>query len=111
MKYNLIIREISEAREMSIHQLARLASVPQSTINNWLNSNMRPNVYDLAKVADVLECSVDYLIGRENEEGHIIIADDYRPQPITRIQSIYNKLNDKNQIQAIFYCQGLLDGQ
>jgi transcriptional regulator with XRE-family HTH domain len=32
---------------------------------NWLSGKYIPNVYNLVRLAKLLDCSVDYLLGRE----------------------------------------------
>ena len=36
-----------------------------SVLYNWKNGVTKPNVYSLIAVARALDCSLDYLIGRE----------------------------------------------
>ena len=33
---------------------------------NWLSGKYIPNVYNLVRLAKLLDCSVDYLLGRNN---------------------------------------------
>ena len=66
-----------------------------------------PNVETLVKLANIFECTVDYLIGRENENGIIILQNS----PKSQIEEIYERLNRQNQIKALGYLTGLLDAQ
>ena len=53
--------------------LAKKVNKTITTICDWERGRTQPSIEDLIKLADCLKCSIDYLIGRENEEGQIII--------------------------------------
>ena len=109
MNFNLNINNFLIANNISRYELFKNTGIPPTTICSWLNNNTKPNIYDIAKISDYFNCSIDYLIGRESEDGQIIIASDKYKK--TDIEIIYEQLNEKNKIQAYFYCQGLIAGQ
>ncbi|MBQ7164969.1 MAG: helix-turn-helix domain-containing protein, partial [Clostridia bacterium] len=55
---------------------AEKIGVMNYTIGNWEQGRVEPDIANLISLADAFECSVDYLIGRENEFGNIIINGD-----------------------------------
>lgn len=46
------------------YQLAKRCEIQPSTISKWLIHSRIPETETLLKLADVLECSLDYLVGR-----------------------------------------------
>lgn len=66
-----------------------------------------PTIDTLIKLANVFNCTVDYIVGRENENGAIILQNS----PKSQIEEIYEKLNRQNKIKALGYLTGLLDAQ
>ncbi|MCL2861161.1 MAG: helix-turn-helix domain-containing protein [Firmicutes bacterium] len=54
---------------LSIAQLASLSKIPRTTLNNWLVHHHNPNLDALCKLALHFQCSIDYLVGLEDEFG------------------------------------------
>jgi len=46
--------------------LQRKSNIAESAIYYWLNGKHKPQVYDLVKIAEFFECSVDFVLGRGN---------------------------------------------
>lgn len=58
-------KEISKLRGLSLDTVATKAGLSSKSIYNWDRNS--PKSENLDKVADVLNVSVDYLLGRTNE--------------------------------------------
>lgn len=56
------IKEISKARNITIKKLLEDVGLGFNTMSNMKTS--MPKADNLAKIADYLDCSVDYLLGR-----------------------------------------------
>ncbi|WP_220739128.1 helix-turn-helix domain-containing protein [Leuconostoc miyukkimchii] len=59
------IKEVSEKRKMSIDYINDTAGLSNKAIYGWKKST--PKADNLQKVADVLNVSTDYLLGRTDE--------------------------------------------
>lgn len=57
------IKQVAKSRGIPIRRLLEAVNLGPSTMNNMKNSV--PKADNLAKIADYLGCSVDYLLGRE----------------------------------------------
>lgn len=71
--------------EISSSELAELIGVTVQTVNRWKRGEQLMNLSNLIKVANVLKCTVDYLIGRNDS------ALDFVPQ---ECPMFYNRLRD-----------------
>lgn len=69
--FNEILKKLMTEKNISNYRLAKEIGVSNSTIANWLNGVSRPNDEKLQKLADYFDVSVDYLIGRTNNEKDI----------------------------------------
>lgn len=105
------IRELRKQSNYNQTQLARFIGMTPSTISDWENERSEPNVIQLIRLADIFNCSIDYLCERESEDGIILIGDNSTIQNNSPADEIYNQLNDKNKFRFLTYGQGLLDGQ
>ena len=47
------------------YRLVQITQIGRTTINNWSRGDTVPSVENLVKMAKVLNCSVDFIIGRE----------------------------------------------
>lgn len=56
------IKELAKVRKVSMKKLLEEVGLGFNTMSNMKNSI--PRADNLAKIADYLECSVDYLLGR-----------------------------------------------
>ena len=74
--------------------------------NTETNKNM-PNLINIIKLADYYGCSVDYILGRESEDGIIIVSNT----PKSQIEELYEQLNHSNQMMALGMLTALLQKQ
>lgn len=56
-----------ELRKISKYKLAKAIPMPESIIYTWLYKNAKPSLDSVARVANYLECSIDYLLGYDDE--------------------------------------------
>lgn len=61
------IREIRTAKRISQVELAKTLGVTKQSVSNWENDNIQPSVDMLARIADALSVSADYLLGRDDK--------------------------------------------
>lgn len=60
-----IIKEKREAKGWSQNQLAKKIGVTHVTIGHWEKTQRFPNAISLMDLADVFECTIDELCGRD----------------------------------------------
>ena len=58
------LRELLAQRNISQYCLNTKYHISYDSINKWLNGTTLPKLDSLCKLADILDCSVDYLIGK-----------------------------------------------
>lgn len=64
------INNARNKRGITIDELAEKANVSRDTICGWIYRDNHPSVVLLMAVADVLEMSLDELVGREKPNEH-----------------------------------------
>lgn len=60
------LRAIMKEANLSQYALTKTYKISGNSVYTWLRQKHLPSVANLIKLADILEVSVDYLIGREN---------------------------------------------
>lgn len=61
------LTETRKLRDLSQEGLAKLAGLPPTTISHFESGTRKPSFDNLRKLADALDVSIDYLMGRVDE--------------------------------------------
>ena len=65
----LRIKPARQARQWSQQQLAQRMGVAQNTVSNWENGRRQPTPQQLLRMAELLDVSVEYLLGALEADG------------------------------------------
>ena len=86
--------ELRNEKGLSQRQLAKIFKISQSTYNNWENAKTQPTIESLIAIADYFGVTLDYLVGREREDGVVeVVSDDKEKTVIER----YKRLSPEQQ--------------
>lgn len=88
-------------------EIAAMLGVLNSAVSKWECGRTLPDADALVFLADLYGVSVDYLVGRTEEEK---LFDDARV-PKTEVQALFDKLNSTDKGKVIGYMQSLLDAR
>ncbi len=107
------LKQILIEKNMTQKELSDRTGIPTSSIASWCGKRLSyPSIENANIIANELGCSIDYLIGRESDDGIIIIN---KEQSLTAneqsILNIFNQLTTRRQAMALGYIAGLLDEQ
>lgn len=62
-----VLFEIMSQRKITQKQLGANIGVSEGNVSDWKSGRAAPGIEALAKIADYLGCSTDYLLGRTKE--------------------------------------------
>ncbi|MGB9826072.1 MAG: helix-turn-helix domain-containing protein [Desulfofundulus sp.] len=79
------LKEARKKKNLLQKELATLLGVSRTTVTSWENGTRVPEFETLRRIADVLEVSVDYLLGR---------TDDPSPKPLEQKTEKEDPLTD-----------------
>jgi len=65
--FKLKLQQTRKLRELRQDELANKAGLPSTTISHFESGKRKPSFDNLRKLADALEVSIDYLMGRTND--------------------------------------------
>lgn len=94
------IRYFRRKANLSVEQLAEEIPVSRPTLSNWENGLRTPDVYKLARIADVLNVSVDVLI------GHIDVS-EFTKALMSYACKSNRKINDQETLVLLRILQNL----
>ena len=64
-KFEGIVKELREEKELSKSALARALNVSHTTIVNWENGTKVPSIFTFIELAKFFGVTIDYLVGLE----------------------------------------------
>ncbi len=112
MNFAANLKELRTNRHLSQDELARLAGLRQSNISAWELGRSLPLPDGLCALANALECSVDYLLGREREDGIIVVNGQQQESIIPKeLENIYIKLDSMHRNILIGIARNVLEAQ
>lgn len=106
------LKALMQERKWSQKQLSEISGIPSSSIGMWLGSRSSlPNIETASILADVFGCTIDYLVGRESEDGVIIVSEnnDYTQNEKDLIE-VFRQLSVRQQYAALGFMKGMLAG-
>jgi transcriptional regulator with XRE-family HTH domain len=71
------LKQLRKSSDYTQGDLSRKLNVPISTYSNWEQGTRNPDYEKLIQLADIFDCTVDYLIGRTNIKNVEISIDEY----------------------------------
>ncbi len=104
----LKIKEIRKEKNYTQKDLANFLNKSITTICDWERGRTEPSTDDLIQLAKIFKCSVDYLLGIENEEGALIINTNLNNDENYLI-NILRQLNNEKKQELISYANYLVN--
>ena len=74
MAFQERFKELLDEKLISYSSVAKKTGIPVTTLSNYINRGSIPSMIQLTLLADFFGCSVDYLIGREDDFGNVSVS-------------------------------------
>lgn len=114
MLFNEILKGLREERGLTQKNIADACKVSPTCICQLETGSRSPTGSTLLSLADFFNCSIDYLLGREDDFGNITIQTekpDPLPQDEQRLIDTYRKLDTVNKMHVSAYAEVRLEEQ
>lgn len=111
MGFSTELKRLRLEKNILQNEIANIIGTTRQQVSRLESGENEPKIEYLVKLADYFGCTIDYLVGRESEDGIIVIDGERVSQDVGPADRIYNQLNDRNKFRFLTYGQGLLDGQ
>ena len=85
------LSELLAENGLNRKQFAEKCGIPYPTVVGWTNLNRLPDYSALGKLADFFDCSVDYLMSRQDDVGNITVVNNLANDE-ERLLTTYKKL-------------------
>ena len=107
-----LLRHLRQSNGLTQGELAKNLGIGQATIACYENGLREPHIVNLIAYADFFDCSVDYLIGRTDEQGNQSFPANSKRAFLkdAELELIhkYRSLNKSGQMKLNGYLDGLL---
>lgn len=91
------IKEIRKAKGLSQRDIEKGISYSQSQIAKWEKNINEPSLTALIELADFFNCSIDYIAGRESEDGIIVVSGNELSKDEEQLLDITRQLPPKEK--------------
>ena len=98
------LQKMRSVKSLSQDELAKKIGLPLGTISHFETGNRKPSFDNLRKLADALETSIDYLMGRvDDPKGH------YQAKAEAEIFRDFDNMTDDDRDLARSFLKQLAD--
>ncbi|WP_373205696.1 helix-turn-helix domain-containing protein [Clostridium tertium] len=88
-----ILKELREDKGLNQTDLATILNVSRQTISGYETGSIEPPFSTLIKLADIYNCSLDYLAGRTKERYNLNLMDKENKQILLELIRIVEQYN------------------
>lgn len=103
-----IFNELLAEKNLNRKQFSEQSGIPYTTVIGWTNLNRLPDYNALIKISDFFQCSIDYLVGRQDDYNYAVLSVSISKQEEELLQN-YRKLSQKNKDIVQTITQALLN--
>ena len=108
MTFSETSRALRKEKGLSQVQLAEALKVSKACISMIEIGKNEPTANTLLKYADFFQCTTDYLLGREDDFGNVVVQTE-KPAPLPQdeqeILQIYQSLSPAHRSQVLEYAR------
>ena len=107
----LRLRELRKEKDKTQVELASVLGISRQVYANYENGINEPSIDILIALANYFECSIDYLVSREDDFGNVTVANDapQLPADAQELADIYLALEDEYRAQILQYARYFAD--
>ena len=106
------LKTLRKENQLTQNELALKSNISRSNINTWETGRSLPLPDGLIALANAFECSIDYLLGRESEDGTIIIESNNKTDLTVKentLLSYFRQMNEDTKDIAIGILKGIVN--
>lgn len=96
------IKQLREENNLSQRALALKIHASQKAVCFWEQGMSEPSAAFIVALANVFECTCDYLLGREDDLGSVNVMRELTENE-KEVLEVYSKLDKKGQAELINY--------
>lgn len=103
------ILNLTKQAKISNQQLCKLLNTNPNKIYDWKVGKSKPSAEDILVLADYLDCSVDYLLGRDAERKKSPSLDGLEDEAEKQLIQFFRSLNETGREKILDYTVDLVN--
>lgn len=113
MTFSEISKKQRKESGLSQAQLAEALQISKACISMIEIGKNEPTANTLLRYADFFKCTTDYLLGREDDFGNVVVQESATPLSAEekKLLETYRALNAKNKLRVDTYAEIRLEEQ
>ena len=100
------LNQLMTENKISQNKLAEMTGITQSSISDWTNGKYKPRQDKVYLLSEALKVSPAYLLGYSDNKN---LDQKKLKNDTSKIDKLFNQLNDEGKKKAIAYTQDLVD--
>lgn len=100
------LNQLMTEKNISQNKLAEMTGITQSSISDWANGKYKPRQDKVYLLSEALKVSPAYLLGYTD---NVNLDQNTTKNDNSKIDRLYNQLNDEGKEKVITYTQDLVD--
>ena len=116
MNISEILKNLRIENNLTQKELSERLNIGQATIACYENGKREPHIFNLVAYADYFECSLDFIVGRSDDLGNVVVDINKTQSGNAALStdeneliSKYRKLNPHSKNKLKGYIDGLSD--
>lgn len=105
------LKELRKEKKILQKDVAKELNIKNTTYSNWEVGVSEPDIQSLKKLADFFGVSIDYLVGREAEDGVVIVSGNELSKDESALIDKLRRLDPLNKELAYQYVDFLTERQ
>lgn len=105
------LKELRKEKNILQKDVAKELNIKNTTYSNWEVGVSEPDIQSLKKLADFFGVSIDYLVGREAEDGVVIVSGNELSKDESALIDKLRCLDPLNKELAYQYVDFLIERQ
>ena len=96
-----LIKALAKAKKVSIGKMLTDCNLNKNTLSSMQSRGSWPQANSLAKISDYLDCSMDYLMGRNMSKNQHIVIGDSNIQAVNGSSVTYTPCNSTDEEEVL----------
>lgn len=108
MEINENLKNIRKNFNFMQKDIAEKMKITISAYSAWELGRNQPGANELVKLADIYGCTVDYLLGREDEQGTIFVMGNELSKSENKLIDMVRQLHDDDKDVIYKLCESIV---
>lgn len=108
--YGQILKDCRILKGKTLTEIEKETGINNSNLSRWECGKVTPSIMFYEILADYFGCTIDYLVGREDELGNISVAGEELNENERNLVALFRSMPEARQRTVLDMMQAMSDG-